>query len=351
MSEVVTQNQYKWIEQAALLSDGKMVRNEFARIDDSEAINKWRCRFNNTDIFYSICIYSSPANSVDFLCPKFFDIDCAENLPVTRESALILCEMIMSKIGVPPNCIEIYFSGNKGFHVIVPTVVFGAFSTPYALLLNRKMAEKAEEAGARFIDKGIYTSRRLFRYPNSKNSKSGLYKIPLPYEELRDMDINGILKLAENPRPEDSYAFPVMCKSAVSWNHDAIERVQKGISNHHSSDKNTSTKFKKGWRRPPCVKNIQEAIFPDGIRHHAYLSLARFYSWINMHPDEIFELIQIIDNKNPIRDPGSIERAIRSACEHPGFAGCDDEVFKKYCCKDICFYAKLKGQNRSSLNE
>jgi len=70
-----------------------------------------------------------------------------------------------------------------------------------------------------------------------------------------------------------------------------------------------------------------------------------------MHPDEIFELIQIIDNKNPIRDPSSIERVIRSAREHPGFAGCDDEVFKKYCCKDICFYAKLKGQNKSSPNE
>jgi hypothetical protein len=209
------------------------------------------------------------------------------------------------------------------------------------------MAEKAIEAGVRYIDKGIYTPRRILRLPNSKNSKSGLFKIPLTHQETRDMDICGILKLAENPRPDDSYAAPLLCEKAVNWYRDAIERTKNRVESHRSVEKNIIANLKQGWRIPPCVKNIQEAILPDGIRHHAYFSLARFYSWIGMHPTAILELIQTIDNKHPIRDPESIERSIKSAGSHAGFAGCNDEAFEKYCCKDICFYAKLKTNNKT----
>ena len=341
---MTSEKKYIFIELAALLPDGSMKRHEYIQINDTKAKNKWRRRFDKTDIFYSICIYSSSDDLSDFISPIFFDIDCSENLPATRESTLILCEMLRDRLSIPSDCIEIFFSGYKGFHVIVPTVVFGAFSSPYALTLNKLMAEKAEDAGARFIDKGIYTPRRILRFPNSKNSKSGLDKISLAHEELRDMDTNAILKLAENPRPDDSYASPVYCEKAVKWYRDAIECTKSRIENHRSVKKNITTNFKDGWRIPPCIKNIQETILPDGIRHRAYFSLARFYSWIGMHPAEILELIQTIDTKHPIQDPGSIKRSIKSACTHAGFAGCNDVALKKYCCKDICFYEQVKAQ-------
>jgi DNA primase large subunit len=93
---------------------------------------------------------------------------------------------------------------------------------------------------------------------------------------------------------------------------------------------------------PPCIKAIQDAVLPDGVRHRAYLSLARFYRWIGMHPDEIREWIKVIDSRNPIRDPDYINRTIEWACAHPGLPGCNDESLRRYCRSENCFYVRIK---------
>ena len=83
-----------------------------------------------------------------------------------------------------------------------------------------------------------------------------------------------------------------------------------------------------------------------GIRHDAYLSLARFYSWINMHPRELAEKLHLFDHKNPIKDPGSIDRMIDWATEHPGFPGCENAILKRFCDEENCFYYSLKSGDK-----
>ena len=331
---------YTWIELAALLPNGKMVRDRFVRVDDFGGITKWRSRFNNRDIFSSICIYAESNYKAKSIAPIFFDIDSADSVPATRESAITLCEMLMDRVSVPQDSLEIYFSGNKGFHILIPCELFRAFYSPHILGLYKRMAEKAEKQGVRFIDKVVYSKRRIWRLPNSINSKSGLFKILLTYEELRDMDIAGIMKLAEAYRPDDTFVTPAVCEKAAEWYLRAIECVEKNVK--APSIGKINKKFKKGWRMPPCIKTIEASVVPDGIRHKLYLSLARYYGYLNMHHEEIVERLEAIDQRHPIRDPDSIERAIKFGCEHPGFPGCDDPALQKYCRKERCFYAKLK---------
>jgi hypothetical protein len=100
--------------------------------------------------------------------------------------------------------------------------------------------------------------------------------------------------------------------------------------------------FKRGWRMPPCIKAIEAAALPDGVRHHAYFSLARAFRRIGMHPDEIRERLEALDIRHPIRDPDYIGRAVEWGCAHPGFPGCQDESLRWYCRPQDCFYAKLK---------
>ena len=101
----------------------------------------------------------------------------------------------------------------------------------------------------------------------------------------------------------------------------------------------------------PCAKAIQEATLGDGSRHHIYMILARYYSYLNMHHDEILERIEGIDARNPIRDADYIERIINFGQKHPGFSGCDERELQEYCRNNNCFYAKLKnrdGKNRKN---
>ena len=339
MLENKPDKKYQWIELAALLPDGKMVRGKFVGIEDNEAIENFRNQFNNKDVFYGICQYEKPNYKSGFISSVFFDIDFKEDLSATRESAITLCEMLMDRIGIPPDQIEIYFSGNKGFHVMVPCEVFQPFHSPYILPLYKKMAQRAEQAGVKFIDKGVYTNRRLWRLPNSINRKSSLYKLPISYEELRDIGMDKILLMAKSSRPENTLVDPRPIVEAIKWYRKAIKcmnEVPKQLS-----CKKINSQFKKGWRVVPCIKAMQKAAIPDGIRHEAYLTMARYYGYLNMHQDEMLERLEAIDKRNPIQNPDSIERVIKFGCEHPGFPGCDS-ILKKYCQKERCFYAKLK---------
>jgi DNA primase catalytic subunit len=222
---------YDWIELAALLADGKMVRGHYVRGEDLDAISAWRKRFNNTDLFSSVAFYAEPNNSATSIFPWYFDIDCPHDLPATRESMLMLCEMLMDRTRVPQDSLNLFFSGNKGFHVVIAPHVFQAFYSPYTLGLYRRMAQRARDAGVRFIDGSVYSRKRLWRLVNSRHGRSGLFKIQLQYEELRDISIDGIRTLAANPRPDDTLATQHVCEEAAEWYRRAIV-VFAGLSNY-----------------------------------------------------------------------------------------------------------------------
>jgi len=87
------------------------------------------------------------------------------------------------RYGIPH---ELYFSGGRGFHVVIPHEVFGQTPAQDNHLINRKLADLIqEETGELHFDPAIYSNRRQFRLPNSRHQKSGLYKIALTPEDLR----------------------------------------------------------------------------------------------------------------------------------------------------------------------
>lgn len=99
--------------------------------------------------------------------------------------------------------ILIFFSGSKGFHVGVPIAVFGDEVKPGKEFPGRYKAaalEIARRAGVE-IDKSVYDRQRLFRCPNTKHGKTGLYKIPLSYWEVTTaLNIAEIRQRAQRPR-------------------------------------------------------------------------------------------------------------------------------------------------------
>lgn len=336
---------YGYIELAALLPNGKMVRGHYVRKEDFAAISAWRERYNNTDVFSSVGFYEEPDNNSACILPMHFDIDCPDDLEAARRSTLTLGEMLVDRIRLLQDNLDIAFSGHKGFHISVAAEIFRAFHSPYTLGLYRRMARRARDAGVCHIDESIYTRKRIWRLALSRHSKSGLFKIPLSYEELRDIGIDGIKALAANPRPEDSLARHQVCEEAAEWYRRALA-VSAKLDGGSRGQVSTTRRFRDGWRMPPCIKAIQEATLPDGMRHQAYLSLARFYRFIAMHPSEVQERIEALDRRNPIRDPDYIPRTIGWACTHPGFAGCDDESLRQHCRPEKCFYAKLKKNDK-----
>ena len=341
-----TTDKYRWIELAAMLPSQKMARGEYVRLQEADKIECWRKKYNDTELFASVARYEKPDNNSESLVPLYFDIDSKDDLEGAREDAIQLCELICDRIGLGYESLEICFSGYKGFHVTVPIEVFCPRYSEHVLDLLKVMAQKAQTIGIGHLDSSVYTHKRILRLSNSKHGTSQLYKIPLMFKELRDTGMEGICILAQNPRPEDSYVQPLKNDKAVAWFEKAIQIVEKRAISLQPKPPTTNS-FQNGWRKPPCIRSVEKATIPDGIRHTLYYQLSRYYAWIGMRPDGIIEQIEEIDTRNPIEDPDYIARTVIVGCQKPGFARCENEVLKRFCDKENCFYHNLKsGEKR-----
>ena len=99
-----------------------------------------------------------------------------------------------------------YFSGAKGFHVLVDVRVFGRVApaadlhrvfTRLRLAVLRELPDQARL----LFDLAIGDAVRLLRLPNTRHAGSGLFKVPLAPDELLHRTAAEIAALARTPRP------------------------------------------------------------------------------------------------------------------------------------------------------
>ncbi len=133
-----------------------------------------------------------------------FDIDVEGDLDTARHELHRLLLLLRDRWEVPLEALAIYFSGYKGFHVEVPEALFGGFGVlkaqESAARLKRLSKLMLEEADGLTVDPAIYDATRLWRAPNTKHGKSGLYKIRITAAEALHLTAQQIKELARRPR-------------------------------------------------------------------------------------------------------------------------------------------------------
>ncbi|MFI5324540.1 MAG: primase C-terminal domain-containing protein, partial [Thermodesulfobacteriota bacterium] len=129
-----------------------------------------------------------------------FDIDSAD-LTEAHESLKALLRHLHNKYSLGFKTLRIYFSGAKGFHIELPADLFNFEPSPDLHKIFKELALNLIPEGA-VIDTAIYDKMRLWRLPNTINSNSDLYKIPLLFREIFKLTIDEIKELARKPRRE-----------------------------------------------------------------------------------------------------------------------------------------------------
>jgi len=137
-----------------------------------------------------------------FLAIDFDSItDLNESLTWIRE----LITKLVKENEVNPEHLRYYFSGNKGFHLEIPSWMIDDQHEPsaeYPDILKAMVQELTSHA-----DLSLYQTLRLYRINNTINSKSGLYKIELKYDEITSLSVEEIKKLATRRRLNDVTVF------------------------------------------------------------------------------------------------------------------------------------------------
>lgn len=123
--------------------------------------------------------------SIKYKGPLYFDLDDAESPASTAKYAVELVQKL-EETGVFPAMLEIYASGGKGFHILVPEECFLTKPPKQGLPhLPAIFKEMAFQLAVPSMDYRVYTARkgRMFRCANVLRP-NGLYKVRLSHSEL-----------------------------------------------------------------------------------------------------------------------------------------------------------------------
>lgn len=182
-------------------------RNYFLPLDDGFTGQKeaFIRDCGNTDVFQCIYRYEAePIDSSPMLAPLYFDLDDTHietDYDTIQKMTLLLVASLHEELRVPLEDVRLFFSGHKGFHVLIDETVFGL---PSLVRLNEIYkywaGHFASTAGISLLDLKIYDRRRLFRLPNTRNGATGLYKVPVTLAFLERSTYETMKEYASAPK-------------------------------------------------------------------------------------------------------------------------------------------------------
>lgn len=142
--------------------------------------------------------YGSPARYAGpaACCRLIWDIDREANLEAALADTRKLLCYLRGRYG--DTGFGLYFSGAKGFHLTLLAPP-GYRPNPQMPTVVKALCQRLARAAGVLIDRSVYDTQRLFRLPNSRHPKSGLYKRHFDLEDFDRLDLSRMLKVAKNP--------------------------------------------------------------------------------------------------------------------------------------------------------
>ncbi len=178
----------------------------------------------------------------------FWDIDRPDDLALALRDARRLAGAILERYRELDDAdLLIFLSGGKGVHIGIPTAWHPEPSPGFhecAKLFCLAMAEAANVA----VDGSIYSKTRLFRAPNSRHPKTGLFNRRLTLDELSFLKPETIIELARHPEPFKIPNGPALCLSAADdWSK--ARRVVKQQGERRSAPRDGDLRLSAFLRR------------------------------------------------------------------------------------------------------
>lgn len=288
----------------------------------------------------SVSGYAGPVFA-DFLP---IDVD-SEDLEQAHVWANRLLNMLLNNYEVDLNHLRIFFSGSKGFHIMLPWALFEYEPCREMPLVFKKMAPVLAEGIT--IDPVIYDRVRLFRFSNTINSKSGLYKIPLTPAEILNMSTDEIKELAKAPRKVEAESAEEPNVYLRTLYLDTLAKIkQPPESSAADGVKQKGIKPPKGAKL--CYYKILEGV-GEGGRDNTGLRLAVHF--LKEFPAEV--VLQMLHGWNkrnrPPMKPENVDKLFKQAQGEYDF-GCNDPLLMEYC-QDSCLFKKKEAEKRVTADK
>ena len=281
-----------------------------------------------------------------------FDIDVeGGNLKQAVDIARKLMGSLVVDWGINEKWMRYYFSGKKGFHIIIPASVFHPEPSEDLPSITKLMANEIANKAKVEIDPRIYDIVRLFRIPNTQHKGTNLYKIPLSFDEFRRGDVNQILELAKKPRPMEWPAVDGTSEKLIALYIRCKEKAKHKVTILTSPLVQVERKKRQLPRNEKlCYYKILEGV-DEGVRDDCAIRLACFFRDKGMPSDVVTSLLLGWNRRNrPPLEEAIIERKVLQAYENEYSYGCNDPILSQFC-QEECYLKSIVGKKVKPLAE
>jgi len=258
----------------------------------------------------------------------YFPIDFDGTVETAREN-LIKVTTFLSEEGVPVENFLYYFSGNKGFHVLIPNTMIGSEPSDNISRVMHNFANSLFDDMN--YDSTIYNHVRLFRLKNSKHGKSGLYKIPLTYKEVMLASEDDIRLLAKEKRNIEIKKYAGEPVQFLRYMWEQSKSNAGSIADVKPADES-------GEYKQVCYRNMFNNGAKEGYRNNTLLRAA----WVlKKHSGIPFDMAVTVlrkwneEKNSPPIDEEEFMLTVRQAYKGIYNFGCSDQILSMYC-DDSC---------------
>jgi len=261
---------------------------------------------DTNDCFKSIQSYDKEGSDKE--CPIYVDLDGSS----AQADAFDLVEKIKTKLGVFP---EIYDSGSKGLHLIVPVSI----RHEKCELIVKNIITSLNPGKS--WDQVVYKSRNMWRIDNTINTKGGRLKTQTNTREQKcDMS---------NIKLEELHLMIEIAKTKIR-----VDEVLAAEKTYTEATGNFETEM------VPCIEDIIKNGTVDGKWNPSLVLVARFFRSCNTPKDEaldyLFQYSHLWYRRTALRNAF---KSIYGSTNKATF-GCRNEcLLKEKCNKFLCVYS------------
>lgn len=279
---------------------GGKINNVFRRNIMTTSLNKKKMikQYNFTDTYSTIYKYDNKNQDMaNIIAPFYIDLDIEDlekDFDKLKRDIMLLTRKLKTLFKLTDENIQYFFSGSKGFHIIIPYSIFGIKPCKD---LNDKYKMLAIELKSytitKSIDTRIYDTKRLFREVNTINTKTNLYKVPITIKNIKEFSYEELIEYAKDPKEEYKVDSSYNQEADIAFNNLIIElkERQKRTINHKVARQMLENK-----ELLPCVKYILQNGAQKGGRNNTAMALAS--SLYQRNPNDYEEVLDIMKTWN-----------------------------------------------------
>lgn len=317
------------------------VKHKFRRnliMPDFCSTSTLRSQRNNTGIFKTAYRYNiADQDKAELYGDFYLDFDSTSFELVRKDALKALSYLkIVFNLDIDNSC-QIFFSGNKGVHIVVPAEVLGVTPNNNLNDVYKTIAEALfDYIDNKTLDLRIYDKKRMFRIPNSIHEVTGFYKVNISLKELRYESYTNIKQMASAKR-DIAEVNRTLNNAAHNIFDSFIEKTKNKIAKFNNIKSNGTLKY-----TPPCIKEILDNGAQEGQRNNTIAIVASFYKACGKDMEEaVKEMAEWneIKTSNPVSNY-ELRRTVQSIYVSEMQFGCSSIKNLGLCSDEYCKFKK-----------